>query len=179
MSRLPGPWYTKWTSLVKRYHWFFGRQSQYVHALHLKYGPVVRISPDEADICDPKAYKQIYTAREVFVKPIWYRILTGSVTETMFNTSDSTYHRRVRRLLSSPLSEASIVSNHAFVDSKARLVVERIRDEMSRKGWADVYKWWMFMATDVIGELTFGESFNMLEKDEVCRLFPSSIITRN
>jgi hypothetical protein len=32
---------------------------------------------------------------------------------------------------------------------------------------ADVFKWWLFMATDIIGELSFGESFRMLEAGKV------------
>lgn len=38
---------------------------------------------------------------------------------------------------------------------------------MKIRGAVDVYKWWMFMATDVIGELSFGESFRMLEYGKV------------
>ncbi|KAL3712490.1 hypothetical protein TMatcc_001189 [Talaromyces marneffei ATCC 18224] len=39
-------------------------------------------------------------------------------------------------------------------------------DEMSRRGAVDVFKWWTFMATDVIGELGFGQSFQTLEHGE-------------
>lgn len=43
-----------------------------------------------------------------------------------------------------------------------------MRDEgKSRAGVADVHKWFFFMATDVIGELSFGSSFAMLEKGKV------------
>lgn len=41
---------------------------------------------------------------------------------------------------------------------------------MGRRGAADVFKWWLFMATDVIGELSFGESFRVLEAGEVTQL---------
>lgn len=38
---------------------------------------------------------------------------------------------------------------------------------MEARGAADVFKWWFFMATDIIGELTFGESFRTLEHGQV------------
>lgn len=38
---------------------------------------------------------------------------------------------------------------------------------METRGCTDVYKWWFFFTTDVIGELTFGESFKMLELGKV------------
>lgn len=40
-------------------------------------------------------------------------------------------------------------------------------EEMKSRGVADVFKWWTFMATDIIGELSFGESFRMLEHGKV------------
>lgn len=39
--------------------------------------------------------------------------------------------------------------------------------ELTDHGVTDVFKWWLFMATDIIGELTFGDSFRMLEIGKV------------
>lgn len=199
VSRVPGPWYTRWTDVGLRYTTFYGRRGQYVHQLHEKYGtkpnvtgnecsyemnecmsdrnlgPVVRVGPNQVDICDIKAFKTIYATREVFVKSPWYRVLTGDTVDGLFTTSDPNYHRRLRRFLSAPLSEASLVSSHGLCQRKAKLAVRRMRDEMEETGAADVYKWWMFMTTDIIGELTFGKSFDMLAKSEVC--FPVLIST--
>ena len=48
------------------------------------------------------------------------------------------------------------------------MAIDGMAEEMrGGKGFADVYKWALFMTTDVIGELTFGESFKMLERGEV------------
>lgn len=41
--------------------------------------------------------------------------------------------------------------------------------ELTDHGVTDVFKWWLFMATDIIGELTFGDSFRMLEIGKVWR----------
>lgn len=43
-----------------------------------------------------------------------------------------------------------------------------MRNELETRGVADVFKWWFFMATDIIGELSFGESFRILEMGKVC-----------
>jgi hypothetical protein len=50
-----------------------------------------------------------------------------------------------------------------IIADKARLAVSRAGEEMQERGVADVFKWWLFMATDIIGELSFGKSFEMLE----------------
>jgi cytochrome P450 len=80
----------------------------------------------------------------------------------VFDVRDVEAHVRHRRLLSSDMSEASLVE--AVVQERAELAVQKIGEETEREGKADVMKWWMFFSTDVIGELTFGDSFRMLEQ---------------
>lgn len=53
------------------------------------------------------------------------------------------------------------------MNSRVCLAISRIAEEMERRGAADVFKWWLFMATDIIGELSFGDSFRMLESGKV------------
>jgi hypothetical protein len=55
--------------------------------------------------------------------------------------------------------------------------MQRMEEEFKTRGATDVYKWWMFMTTDIIGELSFGESFQMLESGEVS--VKSSCLTRS
>ncbi|KAL3960775.1 hypothetical protein ACCO45_005892 [Purpureocillium lilacinum] len=145
-SRLPGPWHTKWTSA--------------------RYGRIVRIAPKEVDICDVDAVKTIYTVRETFLKPVWYQHFTTFGLENVFNTNNVEFHRRHRRLLSGPISESSLREYRHLVDARCRLTLQRIREDMRSKGAADLFKWWMLFATDVIGEMTFGESFKTLEHGE-------------
>ncbi|KAI1809246.1 cytochrome P450 [Poronia punctata] len=42
-----------------------------------------------------------------------------------------------------------------------------MKEEHETRGAADVYKWWLFLTTDVIGELSFGASFRMLENGKI------------
>lgn len=60
------------------------------------------------------------------------------------------------------------------------MTISRIAEEMQSRGVADVFKWWLFMVTDIIGELSFGESFRMLEAGEVSfqfQLISASLLT--
>lgn len=54
------------------------------------------------------------------------------------------------------------------VQGRVKLAIEQMAAEISRRGAVDIFKWWAFMATDVIGELSFGQSFRTLEYGEVC-----------
>ncbi|KAH8678543.1 cytochrome P450 [Xylariales sp. PMI_506] len=164
LAHVPGPWYNSWTSAIYKYHLLTGCAPKYVQSLHEKYGPVVRISPDEVDISDPSAAQIIHRIKNEFPKsPSFYGRLVPGV-ENIFNTTDLDFHRRHRRLLSSPISESSLRTNFMpIVDAKVRLAIERIAGEAEKRGAADVFKWWLFMAADIISQLSFGNSFNMLE----------------
>ncbi|POR38265.1 Uncharacterized protein TPAR_01529 [Tolypocladium paradoxum] len=162
-SHIPGPWYSKWTRLILDFHFLSGSKCHYVHALHQLYGPVVRISPNEVDITDIDAVKTIYATKETFRKSQFYRRLAVPGRQALFNTVDIAFHRRHRRLLAGPMSESSLKSMIPKVEARVVLAISRIGEEIKIRGLADVFKWWLFMATDVIGELTFGDSFRMLE----------------
>lgn len=54
-----------------------------------------------------------------------------------------------------------------IIEARIQQSISRMREEMQTRGTVDILKWWMFMATDVIGELTFGESFCMLDQGKV------------
>jgi len=65
------------------------------------------------------------------------------------------------------MSESSLKPVEVNIRRNIDLAVNGMSKEMSHRGAADVFKWWMFMAADVIGELSFGESFKMLESGKV------------
>ena len=62
LARLPGPWICAITRLPLMYHEFSGKRRSFIHDLHLKYGPVVRVAPDEVSFATREALKEIYTS---------------------------------------------------------------------------------------------------------------------
>ncbi|KAI1073419.1 cytochrome P450 [Whalleya microplaca] len=162
LSKIPGPWYSRWTDLVPKYYRLKGRLPAYVHSLHQKYGSVVRISPFEVDVADPASAQIIYRVHKEFLKSSFYKDFAPTVT-SVFSTTDVEIHRRHRKLLSSPISESGLKRFMPQIEAKVRLAIDRMGEESRNRGAVDIFKWCIFMTTDVIGELTFGESFRMLD----------------
>ncbi|QKD62054.1 cytochrome P450 [Fusarium oxysporum Fo47] len=156
LSRLPGPWISCWTDAILKYHWLKGTKAQYVHRLHQRYGP------HEVDISDITAVKEIHRIKYGYRKAPFYQNLVPN-TNNLFNTLDVEFHRHHRRLLSSPLSESSLKSVEPTVDDYVKTAIASMKREMDERGTADVAKFWLFMATDIIVELSFGESFGILK----------------
>lgn len=163
LVHLPGPWYSKFTSWPLNIYWLLGRKALYVHQLHAKYGPVVRVAPDEADICDVSAKQIIYSTKEVYQKSEFYDKVTGGNTHSVFSTREIDKHRHFRRLLSGPISDNSLKVVEPLVRRRVNLAIERMTESMQTKGFVDVFYWAFLMTTDIIGELSFGESFGNLE----------------
>ncbi|KAI1758847.1 putative cytochrome P450 [Hypoxylon sp. FL1150] len=165
LAKVPGPWYTKWTDKIYKYNALKGRGPRWVQALHEKYGTIVRISPNHVSVAEPSATLQIYSIKNEFRKSPWYKDLLPGI-DNVFSTIDVDFHRRHRRLLASEISESGLVQHRPTVDAKVHMAIERMAEEMEERGAADVYRWVLYMATDIIGELSFGSSFRMLETKE-------------
>jgi len=128
---------------------------------------VVRIAPNEVSICDVAAFKEIHRIGTPFLKDKWYGKLNTGGTDTnlgVFSLQDPKLHAQRRRLLSRGFSQNYLRSQWEHViREKVNLTIAQIKSESARNGSADVLKWFMFMASDVIANLSFGESFHMIE----------------
>lgn len=139
----------------------------YVHSLHHRYGPVVRISPLEVAVADPEGFAAIHKIGAGFLKGPWYATTAVGVEPGIFSMVDPKQHAARRRLFARAFTGASLRRNwEPVVREKVERAVERIRTD-ALGGTADVLKWWTLMTTDVIAQLSFGESFDMLELGEV------------
>lgn len=59
-TKIPGPWYTNVTSFILKYHEFTKHRRLWIHQLHQKYGPVVRLAPNEISFSNLEGMKEIY-----------------------------------------------------------------------------------------------------------------------
>lgn len=146
-----------------------GRRADYIHELHQKYGPIVRITPNEVAINDPASFKDIHKIGSGFNKTNWYEYLnTNGVGKCpgVFNMTNPKEHAARRKLLAKGFSQRHLREQwEDVVREKVDLAVSRIKADAT-SGTADVLKWWTYLATDVSAHLMFGESFHMLESGE-------------
>ena|SRR6202035_739930 len=68
LSKYPGPFLASITRWWMVSEIFGGHHEQHIRELHKKYGPIVRIAPNEVAISDPEAVKIIYSTSSGFTK---------------------------------------------------------------------------------------------------------------
>ncbi|TEA21658.1 Cytochrome P450 monooxygenase azaI [Colletotrichum sidae] len=162
LSHIPGPWWTRFAAFPATYKFMTAHQPDWIHDLHAKYGPVVRYSPTEVDVSDPKTAQYIHSVKSGYLKTPFYSLLVTD-SSSVFNEIRPELHRKYKRLLAYPMSETGLKTFFPRIDKKVRFAIESIRNEHNKTGAADVAKWFMLLSFDVIGDLAFGQSFGNLE----------------
>jgi averufin monooxygenase len=137
-----------------------------VQALHRKYGPIVRIGPSEVAFADAASSKEIHGTGSRYLK---LHVDIGP-TPNIFSMTDPRQHNIRRRLYAKGLSQASLREHfEPAVRDKIWIAVSKIKQD-ARDGSANLVKWWMLMANDVICLLTMGPGSGILEQGEDSRV---------
>ncbi|XXH00541.1 hypothetical protein Hte_006889 [Hypoxylon texense] len=133
-------------------------------------GDVVRISPNELSFATVQAHRDIYSTPSRTRKPFlkcdkFYN--NGDVTN-LFYELDPVEHGKMRKILAPGFSGVAIKKHehiiHQYVDMFVRKVTEL---SAARRGLGiDANEAIPWLAFDVMGELTFGESFDAVAKGE-------------
>ncbi|KAF2108666.1 cytochrome P450 [Lophiotrema nucula] len=150
-----------------------GLLSRDVQALHAKYGPIIRIAPNELSIADPQAYEDIYSnlgASLAFPKtPIWHAPPPGKPL-MLINAIDRDVHGKMRRKMEPSFTERAVARQEAIPQQYMSLLIKKLKEAIKRSGQnetiVDIVPWLTYLTIDLIGDLAFGESFGCLETGE-------------
>ncbi|KAL1634800.1 hypothetical protein SLS58_010543 [Diplodia intermedia] len=175
LSKIPGPWYARFTNLPLKWATITGRRVVFVDGLHRRHGDMVRIAPNEVDCSSPAAFRDIHRiGRGGFRKAFWYRAFSGYANDadedcTMFTMLDPRPHAQRRKLLARAFSKTEIRKHwEDEIRRKVEFAVERMGGDAATSvgGDVDAMKWWVLMASDIASLIVFGESFENLQAGE-------------
>ncbi|KAJ5908325.1 hypothetical protein N7495_001007 [Penicillium taxi] len=159
LGDIPGPIWTRFFSI-----WYFNRviQGNFEHDnfhLHQKYGPVVRIAPNQYSINDLSAIKTVYGTRSRFAKSAWYDGWRHPQQWTVFSDRDINRHAETRKRFTGLYAMSSVMHYETFVDHCADIFIKRMSDFADKRQTVNLGHWFQCYAFDVIGNITFGDTF--------------------
>lgn len=152
----------------------WGRHFPYeIQKLHARYGDVVRVAPNELSFTSPTAWDDIYSNKdganpEAFPKSeIWHGNPQGGPA-SVFTTIDFKAHGRIRRFMDPAFSDRAVFQQEPIIQEYVNLCINKLRERTSTSGrtTVNIVDWINFTLFDIIGDLSFGESFGCLDKCE-------------
>ncbi|KAI3326233.1 cytochrome P450-like protein [Xylariaceae sp. AK1471] len=175
LSRIPGPKLAALTYYYQSYYEFFPHRGQFLFKcdeLHKKYGPVIRIGPDEVHINDPWYWDETYPppSRRRHKSPLYYWMGgMGSFGDTsMFTTLDHDHHRIRKSAVGTFFSKQKVRELEPRLRTKVLLLRQRLL-ERTGPGTVDLKDAFTALTLDIISEYCFGGSLGALDRSDMGR----------
>ncbi|PGG95967.1 hypothetical protein AJ79_09787 [Helicocarpus griseus UAMH5409] len=169
LSRFPGPKIAAASYIYEAYYdwWLVGRYGHEIGRMHERYGPIVRINPDELHCSDPYFTDEIY-AGPGRIRDKWQHQLNtggaGPVSVTGFSTVPHELHRLRKGALGKFFSRQQMLKLEGEVQESAQLVADKML-RSAGKGPFDVKEAFNCYTADVISQYAFGEPMGFIAQD--------------
>ncbi|KAL3480484.1 cytochrome P450 [Aspergillus californicus] len=170
LSNIPGP--RTWAASRIPYIYALTRGTiiQDFQSLHNRYGPILRVAPNEVTFAHPDAY----TDMSKFMRdPMWWGRQPGRADSLLSASSWSTEkHAHMRRVLSPGFTARALRGQEPFIQKYVNLLVSQLQEVVgestntSERAGAQVNMtpWFNYTTFDIFGDLGFGESFDCLQQ---------------
>ncbi|KAM0145507.1 hypothetical protein ACHAPG_011587 [Botrytis cinerea] len=159
LSRIPGPklWIAfpifRYISMIQ------GKQDIVIRALHQKYGEVVRIGPNEASFITTQAWRDIYGHGHKQLP----KLHNSASNHLDIISSNDIDHSRLRKAMSHAFSAKGLQTQEPVLHSYVDKLISKLEHEAKSRSPVDMVMWYNLTTFDLIGDLTFGQSFGGLE----------------
>lgn len=159
LKDIPGPYLGSFSNW-----WYFravrdGLRERSQLPLHKKYGPVVRIAPNDLSIADPDAIDVIYGPKRIFPKTEFYDGFNPHISKRSdsFCETDEGKHAARRRIQAPFYTQAAVLDYEPCVDRVIELFRSRMREFVASQDTVDMATWFRKYTFDVIGEMFYGK----------------------
>ncbi|KAK3670954.1 hypothetical protein LTR78_009232 [Recurvomyces mirabilis] len=161
-SKFPGPWQMKLSSLYFMFTTDIYSCYTKMDALHQKYGPFVRIGSNDISIIDPNVMDVAFGQHAKASKAEWYD--GPKPLDSLHTVRDRAMHDRRRRIWAPGFSDKALRGYEEKVQVFNDKLVQRVREHLG--GPTNMTKWFNLYSFDVMGQLSFGKNYGMLDSGE-------------
>ncbi|KAK4149025.1 cytochrome P450 [Chaetomidium leptoderma] len=168
LRSVPGPWANSISELPAALALVRGNQHVYYRSLHERYGPVVRVSPNELSFISVEAREEIYGLRKgglnMEKSPIFLGAVGSVDGQTGVSLALNKEHARQRRALGYLFTNSALVHLEGLAQAHIHKFVSKLKAMAAADQAVDVSDWYTYLAFDVMGELCFAEPFGCLDQ---------------
>ncbi len=162
LKTFPGPLGARLSNLWFSAHLSKRDAHKRILALHQEYGDFCRIGSSDLSITHPKAVHDIYGFGSKCTKGDWYDLNLPLMS--MHTSRQQATHDQRRRIWSPAFSDKALRGYEDRIKQYQDQLVNRIAsfDGLS----VNITKWFNLFSFDVLGDLAFGSSFDMLRNSQ-------------
>ncbi|TVY24378.1 Cytochrome P450 monooxygenase [Lachnellula hyalina] len=112
-------------------------------------------------------YGQRHGKKPIPKDPDFYSGSSDGIAEILLAANDVD-HSRIRRLMSHAFSESALREQEPILNSYFDLLIQKLHEKVSgsENGKVNMVHWFNFTTFDLIGDLAFGEPFDVLKSEE-------------
>lgn len=180
LAKVPGYKLAGMTRLYQTYWCYQNGRSLYyrkVQKMHERFGPIIRVNPNELSLRDPKDFEKIYTIRSRYTKdPMFYR--TMGVLKGMFGAMDNERHRNLRQPCVGYFSKTSVAAFESTIHEKVKILCGRVDEELDKTGSVPIQGLLHALMIDVVSEYTLPDCMNMLAQTPYATEYASDLLNQ-
>ncbi|CCM04655.1 uncharacterized protein FIBRA_06839 [Fibroporia radiculosa] len=165
----PGPVLCKISKLWLVYVASDGKLHMYYYKVHKKYGPIVRIGPNELSVVDTALLPSILGSDGMPKGPLWEgRRISGkrgagakNVKGNLIGARNKQQHTEARRVWNRAFTSASVKRYEPIVIRRASQLVDALKKRAGNEE-VDLSQWLSYFSFDFMGDFVFGGPFDLL-----------------
>ncbi|KAF1828860.1 cytochrome P450 [Decorospora gaudefroyi] len=164
LRKIPGPWMAAMTPFPDFWHDAV-RRGNYIweiQKMHKKYGPIVRINPNEVHIEDPSYYHKVYVGGIHKVNKDASTVAGFGVPESVAATVDHGLHRSRRGYMSPYFTKRSITAMEPLIHERITTLLCRFDGALRDGKRISLDKAFSAMTADIITQGFFGYHYDYL-----------------
>ncbi|KAI2628686.1 putative cytochrome P450 [Hypoxylon sp. NC1633] len=165
IAAFPGPklaaatvWYEFFYDGIKR-----GQYTFKIQEMHEKYGPIVRISPNELHCDDPAFIDTLYAGGSVHRDKYEYFTCQFGIPESIFATVNHNHHRLRRGAVNRFFSKASVTKLEPTIHNKIDKLCHQLSTHIGDKNPVQLNMAFSCLTTDVVTTYAFAKCYDFLD----------------
>ncbi|KAI9596188.1 cytochrome P450 [Syncephalis fuscata] len=163
LSKVPGPRFSAFNVLWTNFQQLYTEDPAIALDLHKRYGPIVRIGPNEVWVSGVTMIRKILGSYQ-FKKSFHYEAFRTE-GNSLFTTNDAEQHRLQKRLMLPAYTTNSLSELESLIyDVGISRLVARLRRHADAGDTVDMMDMFQRLAFEIIGEVSFGKSLELFEE---------------
>jgi len=145
LASVPGPFWASISRTWYMYRIYVGDMDKVQRRLHDRYGPILRIAPNEVSTTELSAIPKIYKHQRPLTKTDFYSAWGGggSISKQIdtFAQPDEREHSNYRRIVNHVYTLGNVLKSEAYISKVSALFLQRLGEHADCKETIDLGQW--------------------------------------